>query len=213
MNLSKLFSRCVTHSYIHTSSHAELAIDRIGGRLYLFFQDSEGAVDWMRNLDFLPASDAKRDGQVLYYHRGFLRVWRSLADRLTPEILDREVSEIITVGYSHGAALALLCHETAWRLRPDLRQRNTGYGFGCPRVVWGNVTEEVAYRWKNFTVIRNREDIVTHIPPRFLGYTHVGSLLEIGERGKYTPIDAHRPKNIARELSLYEMGEGFPAEK
>jgi hypothetical protein len=55
-------------------------------------------------------------------------------------------------------------------------------------------------RWERFTVIRNIDDIVTHLPPRALGYTHVGHVLEIGEKGTYSRVDAHRPENILAEL-------------
>ena len=98
----------------------------------------------------------------------------------------------------------MLCHEYVWFRRPDLRETLEGYGFGCPRVFWGLRTWELMRRWERFRVIRNVDDIVTHLPPVWLGYSHVGSLLEIGERGKYTAIDAHRPQNILAELKAAE---------
>ena len=57
------------------------------------------------------------------------------------------------------------------------------------------------------TVVRNIDDIVTHLPPKILGFTHVGKMLEIGKRGKYSSVDAHRPENIMRELLEYEKRE------
>ena len=73
-------------------------------------------------------------------------------------------------------------------------------------MIWGAVSQSVANRFQALTVIRNIDDIVTHLPPKILGYTHVGNLLEIGKRGKYSKIDAHRPKNILNELLIYEQG-------
>ena len=84
--------------------------------------------------------------------------------------------------------------------RPDLRDTVAGYGFGAPRVIFGALPPQVAKRWEGFTVIRNIDDIVTHLPPASLGYRHVGELLEIGEKGKYSPTDAHRAENILAEL-------------
>jgi len=55
-------------------------------------------------------------------------------------------------------------------------------------------------RWERFTVIRNLDDLVTHMPPAVLGFSHVGELLEIGEKGRYSRVDAHRPENILAEL-------------
>jgi hypothetical protein len=67
-------------------------------------------------------------------------------------------------------------------------------------VLWGKRTEDILSRWKRFTVVRNVDDLITHLPPRVLGYFHVGSLLEIGEKGKYSRIDAHRRESILAEL-------------
>lgn len=204
MTLSKLFTRCVNRDYITTSTHADYAYDRMDGHLILYFQDSDGAADWIKNLDF-PASAYRRSGKTIWYaHRGFLKVWLSLTPRIYPLITDPTVTQITVVGYSHGAALAVFGHEYVWFHRPDLRDGLKGYGFGCPRVLWGRVTAELADRWQNFTVIRNLSDIVTYVPPRIFGYHHVGQLLEIGETGKYSPIDAHRAVYIRRELVAYE---------
>jgi hypothetical protein len=114
--------------------------------------------------------------------------------------LDPEVRAVRIVGYSHGAALAVLCHEYLWFHRPDLRQTLTGFGYGCPRVLWGIPTPALQKRWERFTVIRNREDIVTHLPPALFGYFHVGRMLEIGQKGTYSATDAHRPESILKEL-------------
>ena len=108
------------------------------------------------------------------------------------------------VGYSHGAALAALCHEYVWFNRPDLRDSLEGYGFGCPRVFWGVKRQVSRARWEKFLVVRNIDDVVTHLPPAALGFSHVGELLEIGQRGKYGMIAAHRPENILTELRNYE---------
>ena len=204
MTLSKLFSRCVNRDYIRTSYSADYAFDLIGNHLIIYFQDSDGIVDWVRNLDF-PAAAYKRDGKTVWYaHRGFLKVWKTLVPRMMPLIFDTNVEQITVVGYSHGAALAVFCHEYVWYHRPDLRNTLTGYGFGCPRVIWGTISKEFSERWNRFTVIRNREDFVTHVPPSVFGYRHVGDLLEIGEKGKYSSINAHRPENIRRELRIFE---------
>ena len=75
-----------------------------------------------------------------------------------------------------------------------------GYGFGCPRVFSGNLTDSLAERWYNFKVIRNINDIVTHVPPKIFGFQHVGILYEIGYKGRYNCIDAHRPESYIQEL-------------
>lgn len=200
MLLSELFRRCLYADYVQTPDSGDYAIERIGSTLYIYLEHSKGREDWENNLNF-PAKPYKRMGKTVWRaHRGFLKVWKSMEPYLADVIDDPAVEKIVTVGYSHGAALAVLCHEYIWYHRPDLRETIEGYGFGPPRVIWGALTSELQNRWGNFTVIRNIDDVVTHLPPMFLGYTHVGKLLEIGEKGKYSPADAHREENILKEL-------------
>ena len=137
---------------------------------------------------------------VWFAHKGFLKAWKQLEGIVQNLIADKTIKQIIITGYSHGAAIAVLCHEYVWFNRPDLQQNLKSFGFGCPRVIWGVKTLQTKKRWKNFTVIRNLDDIVTHLPPFIFGYIHVGTMLKIGERKKYTPVQAHYPINILKEL-------------
>ncbi len=192
----------MTTPYIHVENGASFAAEQPGNRLQLYFEASHGATDWKNNLDF-PAKPYRRmDDRIWFAHQGFLKVWKSAEEYLEEMIKDPAIREIVIAGYSHGAALAVLCYEYVWFHRPDLRTRLTGFGFGCPRVVWGFAPRE---RWAGFTVVRNTDDLVTHLPPAVLGYTHIGHLLEIGEKGRYSSIDAHRPENILTELKRYEL--------
>lgn len=201
--LSELFLKCTTIPYSN-AGNINYALLYDYNTLYIFFEDSNGLKDWKSNLDF-PAKAYKRMGKTVWFaHRGFLDIWKKLEPILSPKILDKAVDNIIISGYSHGAAIAVLCHEYAWYVRPDIRTSLKGYGFGCPRVFWGIKTENLKKRWQNFTVIRNVDDIVTHLPPAVLGYSHVGKMLEIGEKGKYSPIEAHIANNILTELKKYE---------
>ncbi len=196
----ELMLKCTTVSYLQVGISANYAIERQGNILYLFFEDSDGKNDWKSNLDF-PAKAYKRMGKTVWFaHRGFLKVWKELEPLLAPVIADRTIVKIIIAGYSHGGALAMLCHEYAWYHRPDLRKTLEGYGFGAPRVFWGILTKPLKTRWQNFTVVRNINDLITHLPPSFLGYSHVGLLQKIGKRGNYSPVSAHYAENILKEL-------------
>lgn len=196
MNLESLFRRCLSIDYIHIKGGGSYAYERIGRSLYLYFEGSNGALDWKNNLDF-PIKAYKG----LFVHRGFLRVWKSLIPYIEKLISDTSLDKIIITGYSHGGALACLCCEHAWYNRQDLRRSIEAYGFGSPRVMWG-ILGNNRHRWDNFYVIRNINDIVTHLPPALFGYRHVGTLIKVGERKNYSMIDAHRQENILKELSL-----------
>lgn len=201
MNLSTLFKRCLSIQYSHVENSADYALEKIGNTLYIYLESSNGSDDWKNNFDF-PAKPYKRMNEKIWFaHRGFMRVFKSVEAHIAGAVADLSIKKIVTVGYSHGAALAVLCHEYVWYNRPDLRGEIEGYGFASPRVVWGIPPKE---RWERFTVIRNINDIVTRVPPRIFGYTHVGTMLKIGKRGRYTAIDAHRAENIMTELLDYE---------
>ena len=199
--LHSLFWACLEREYFETASGGSFDWILDGRLLYIFFEKSDGAEDWLNNLDFFSQPYGEM-AEPWYCHGGFLRVWKEILPYLKEILANGELSCVVTVGYSHGAALALLCHEYLWFHRPDLRGRIFGYGFGCPRVVRGYVPRE-SERWRNFYVIRNIDDAVTHLPPSIFGFRHVGQLVEIGEAGKYTPIDAHRAENYLYELEKF----------
>lgn len=200
MELARLFSKCVNGAYIHVENSGDYFTERLGNTLYIYLECSHGGDDWQNNLDFPARPYRHGESAPWFAHRGFVRVWKSVEPYLEKEIADPTVRKIVTVGYSHGAALAVLCHEYVWDVRPDLREKLEGYGFGCPRVYWGPRFPWLMRRWERFTVIRNIDDVVTHVPPAVFGFSHVGELLEIGEKGRYSPVDAHRPENILAEL-------------
>ena len=197
MKLYELFKRCLYIPYFQTGKSANYATEIKDGILYLYFEKSDGENDWKINFDF-PAVPYRRMGKTVWFaHRGFIKVWKEIEEKVKADIFNRKIEGITCVGSSHGAAIAVLCFEYAWFNRPDLKENLFGYGFGCPRVIWGEIPDD---RWENFTVVRNIDDTVTHLPPAVLGYKHVGKILEIGQKGRYTPIDAHRQENILTEL-------------
>lgn len=200
--LRNMFLRCLDAEYITVEDSGSFAVEEEGERLYVFFEKSDGAEDWENNFDFLAAKSRRecvRKCEIWYAHGGFLRVWQSILPYVEGILLDLSVREIITVGYSHGAALALLCHEYIWYNRADIRDRISGYGFGCPRVIRGRVGRE-RERWQSFYRIKNYDDIVTHLPPSSFGFRHVGREINIGRAGLYSRIDAHRAENYIKEL-------------
>lgn len=205
-NLLKLYNRVLNVGYTTIpGSEASFYFDVVGKRLNIFFECSNGKVDWKNNFDF-PAKAYREMENKWYVHRGFLRVWKSAREYLKSKILNPNVNEIVITGYSHGAALALLCHEYCVFHRPEIKNNIRGYGFGCPRVVFGILGEAVRGRFKQFYVIRNCRDIVTHIPPKIFGFRHVGNMIHIGKDAKYGLIDSHRPENYLEQLEkLYAV--------
>ena len=172
-----------------------------GDILYIFFEHSNGIVDWRNNFDF-PSKPYREMNDKWYVHRGFLRVWKSAREYLREQICNKKVKGIVIVGYSHGAALALLCHEFCVFNRPDIANNIFGYGYGCPRVVHGRLKKRICERFKHFYIIRNCRDIVTHLPPTLFGFRHVGNIIHIGKKAKYGPIESHKSENYIEQLKI-----------
>lgn len=200
------FRACLEADWTTEENGADWAIRFEGDELLLLFEHSHGTLDWMNNLNF-HAVPYREMRPVWQCHAGFLHVWRGAMPAIARAVSAplsvpprrTGVRRLTVVGYSHGAALAVLCHEWLWYHFPLWRDNLTGYGFGCPRVLYGCPTPELAARWKRFYVIQNDNDPITHLPPRVLGYCHVGQMLRIGD-GSTHGIDAHRPESYLRAL-------------
>lgn len=212
MKLSTLFSDCLSRSYTTVGEGVDYAVEMRDGVLYLWFEASSGLSDWLKNLNFPARAYRPEEGDEAWLvHRGFREAWSAIEGIVAEASARRDVSAVVSVGYSHGAALALLCHEYVWYHRPALRRDLLGYGFGCPRVLWGRASDSLMRRWQGFTRISVGGDPVTHLPPALLGYRHVGQSLVLSS-GKYRISEAHRPETILRELFLAERtGNGEKA--
>lgn len=213
-----LLIRCLRASYTHTCEGGDYAIQLDQGVLYLLFEWSDGREDWRNNLAFSAkvAYPQRPEEPSWRCHRGFLKVWRAMQHEVLSGVLwylrRYDVRELICVGYSHGAALSLLATEDM-SYRIGAAYPVSGYGFGCPRVLWGHLPPSVENRLSSFCTVRNIPDLVTHLPPAVLGFRHVG-LTKIGEKGMYSPVDAHRAENylavLAREaLPITQRAQVF----
>ncbi len=196
--LSKIFEDVLNTEYIHLEEEtASFWHETVGDTLTIRFEWSNGKTDWRNNFDF-PAKPYRDMENKWYAHRGFLRVWKAIEPHLVSAIRNPDVKVIDIAGYSHGAAIALLCHEYCKFNRPDCVV--SGIGFGCPRVVWGFMRKAVKRRFNGFLVIRNKRDIVTRVPPAIFGYRHPSALLKLNDGVPCNSIDAHRPEEYIKAL-------------
>lgn len=194
MVLYNAFNECLTADYTHTENGGDFALLRDGDVLKIFFECSDGKEDWKNNFDF-PAKPYKHMKNLWFCHRGFLKVWKSIEAHISADINNPDIKKIEIVGYSHGAAIALLCYEYCIFNRPECDVQ--GVGFGCPRVFWGFVPRAVKERFKNFRVVRNGNDIVTHVPPALFGFRHISTVVKIGQTN---PIKDHYPGEYLQHL-------------
>ena len=201
-----LFVRCLNAKYTHTECGGDYAIQKDKDTVYILFECSDGKEDWISNFDF-PKTPYKRMNEKWFAHRGFLRVWRAMKDAIECEISNilcnsPEIENIICVGYSHGGALSLLATEDMMFHHGAL-YNVFGFGFGAPRVIWGNIPKHLKERLSHFYIVRNIPDIVTHVPPKSFGFRNCGNLVRVGQLFKYNPVKAHYPNSYITELKIY----------
>jgi len=206
-NMLGLFKANLAVKYEVTGISVNYAFVEDGKTLHIHFQHSQGIADWVANFMFLkrPYSSMQVPWKA---HGGFLFCWEQVKPIIANKIAEKDWKKIVVIGYSHGAALAVLCHEFIWYHKEVLRDNIKGYGFGCPRVIGKfRIPKDLRDRWENFTVIRNENDLVTHVPFKLKGFTHVNKPLRLG-RFRFRlcgSINAHRPENYIKGLEELQL--------
>lgn len=193
--LLKKFIDCLAATYKTVENEGDFAVKRKGTTLSIFFEWSDGATDWKNNFCF-PAKPYRDMKNLWFCHRGFLKVWKSIEPYLADKISNPNVKKIDIVGYSHGGAIAQLCYEYVKFNRQDVEV--TGVGFGSPRVYWGFASKAIKKRFEGFVIVRNGNDIVTHLPPVIFGFRHLGKVLKVGKRKGL--IKDHYPERYIEAL-------------
>ena len=191
------FLCCLSAKYTTVAHEGDFSVVRHGDALNIFFEWSDGATDWINNFTF-PAKPYRDMKNLWFCHSGFLKVGKAIEPHIAKDICDPTVKKIDIVGYSHGGAVAQLCYEYVKFNRPDVEV--TGVGFGAPRVFWGFAKKAVIDRLNGFVVVRNGNDIVTHLPPVLFGFRHVGEVKKIGKSAGL--IKDHYPESY--KLALKE---------
>lgn len=173
MKLSKLFSNCAYGiPYEQAGDSVNYAFVEDRDILYIYFQGSNSITDWVRNFLF-----TKKVFDEFKVHRGFLDAYMEVRNILLDKAYEKKYSAIIVVGYSHGGALCQLALEDLVYHFPDMQDSIYGYAFESPRCI--KAKKKYRSRWKNLTVIRDGNDLVTHCPPKIFGYNDLGTMLHI----------------------------------
>lgn len=205
-DIEKLYESCLKAKYIHTTEDGDYSISVVDDTIFLFFEWSDDKRDWKNNFNF-PIKPYKRMKEKWYCHRGFLKVWKAMQTEIEEKVNEilltqNSIKNIVCVGYSHGSPLSTLATEN-FNFLYGHKLNIEGYGFGSPRVLWGFLPKTLKERLSNYYNIRNKFDIVSHVPPFIFGYRNSGKLIKIGRIFKYNPINAHRTKNYKKELHNY----------
>ena len=197
MTLKQLFNKCLNAKYnTIPETQGDYKLVKSGTQLFILLECSNQKEDWKHNFDF-PAKPYHDMPKTWRAHRGFVKVWKSIIPFIEEAVADPEVNQIITIGYSHGAALTCLAQEYIWFNRPDIRDNCYAFAFESPRVFCGwRIPKELKERWRNLYVFRNGKDIVTHLPPALLLFKHVGTLIKIGQKRDHIVKEGYIGQNF-----------------
>ena len=186
MTLSKIFQLCAYEiEYKNVGDDVSYAFLEKNDNLYIFFQGSNGVLDWVFNFLF-----TKKVYKQFRVHRGFLHCYQQVRDIMLDKIYAKSYDEVIVVGYSHGGALCQLAIEDIKYHFPN--QKHIGYAFESPRCI--KTPKKYKYMWNNLYVVRNGCDLITHLPPRLFGFDDLGAMIHI--KGDTSLVKNHLPKCI-----------------
>jgi predicted lipase len=145
------------------------------------FRGTDEVVDWLDNINAFRT-------QVLFgdFHRGFWNslndIWQELYERYQLLKKTKHARPIFLTGHSLGGAMATMA--AAKLVHEDLPFTSV-YTFGQPRAMSRETSRIFNMECKSrFFRFQNNNDIVTRIPARVMGYSHVGTYIYISEEGE-----------------------------
>ena len=145
------------------------------------FRGTDEIVDWLDNINAFRT-------QVLFgeFHRGFWNsledVWHDLYERYQTLKKEKHARPLFLTGHSLGGAMATMA--AAKLVHEDLPFTSV-YTFGQPRAMNREASRIFNMECKSrFFRFQHNNDIVTRIPARVMGYSHVGTYIYISEEGE-----------------------------
>ena len=173
------------------------------------FRGTGSMTDWITDLKLRKTDAFGGKGRV---HRGFKSALDSVWDKVQTAVNDLGGDKKVFVsGHSLGAALAQLA---AYRLASTGHQVASVYVYGSPRV--GNRGFKKAYDalLKNNTFLHiNNKDIVPQVPPRILGFRHLGETPRVFDRGHVISESAVNDNELSDQTEEKEFDELSPADQ
>ncbi|MEB3200389.1 MAG: lipase family protein [Synechococcaceae cyanobacterium] len=170
--------------------------------LAISFRGTDELLDWLDNLNALTVQ-----APFGPCHRGFLHsvldLWEPVQDRFR-ELHQQHPRGLFLTGHSLGGAMAtvagalLLHHGIPF---------TAAYTFGQPRALTADSARHY-HRVAGSRTFRfqNNNDLISRAPTRLLGFTHVGTLLSICDRGlihrEAPPRRRRQPLRDLRRLGL-----------
>lgn len=145
--------------------------------LCMVFRGTNELEDWLDNINAFSTNELFGE-----FHRGFFNsvedVWLKL-DTRCKELQKENKRPIFFAGHSLGGAMATIA--AAKYIHEDIPFTSV-YTFGQPRALTRKTSQFFNLECKGrYFRFHNNNDIVTRVPARLMGYSHVGTYLYISE--------------------------------
>ncbi|MGP1386014.1 MAG: lipase family protein [Thainema sp.] len=197
-----------------SSTDTQLAILTVGTDSTIVFRGSESSADWETNLgtdlgqttfdeNVIQEEIVAEDAQELVYpyeeksssgakmHKGFIRAYFSVRDRIHDYIRNQELTRITITGHSLGGALATLCAVDIQYNFSDTISQIEAYTYGAPKVGNDGFRDSFNRRVPDSYRFVNGMDLVPALPRWWQGnYRHVDEEVRIGPRFSWNFVSA-----------------------
>eukprot|EP01134_Creolimax_fragrantissima_P000700 CFRG0700T1 len=145
------------------------------GECRINIHSTDGALEWVSNINAVSKSMNVSDEEILEAHAGFIIAALAVEEHLDSAILTNcGTPDILTfLGHSRGGAIANILAAMYYRRG----------GYEIKLVTWGSprtfTTAWADYYQGKFYQVRvvNGKDVVTTVPPSWFGYKHYGTVV------------------------------------
>lgn len=181
MTLRERFDKCIWGEFKTAGLDVDYRVAQDGPIYRVYLQGTESLQDVIQDAQFWATPYA----QGFRVHKGIAEAYLSARGRILADLNAAQAVEVH--GWSLGAALAILLY---YDLAPTVAVR--GFGFGTPAILWG-APKAVRAKFDRFTRITLRGDPFAQgwLPPRLLGYQHVGREVTIGKPHRLDAFARH----------------------
>jgi hypothetical protein len=141
--------------------------------IYIVFRGSSSTLNWIDDFEFIKTSYLTYPECNCSVHTGFYKAVLNLKNDTILSInklttIYKNYNNIIVTGHSLGAAIAQLISMELNCINID----NKLYNFGQPRIGDKQYSEFVNRNIQDMFRFTHNKDIVPHVPPIEMGYTH-----------------------------------------
>jgi len=162
------------------NNSAQAAVIEHQNYICLAFRGTNEIEDWIDNINAFSVKELFGE-----FHRGFFEsvddVWKGMKHTLA-ELQREKRRPLFITGHSLGGAMATVA---ASKLIHEDKPFTSVYTFGQPRAVTRDTSRLFNMECKDrYFRFHNNNDIVTRVPARMMGYSHVGTYLYITEEGE-----------------------------